>query len=189
MDPEFALLAAANAEFAERLRLVTADDWERPTPCAGWDVRALVNHVVGANRRHTMLLHGASAEAADATRSVDHLGSDPIGAFISTSAELAAAFSEEGALTRTVHHPAGDRSGADLVGMRVLDLAVRAWDLARAIGADDALPSDIVEFLLALVPRFDREWQQGGFPPAVVDAGTDASPQDRLLQHLGRRLS
>ena len=35
-----------------------------------------MNHVVGANRRYTMLLHGATADAVDATRAADHLGAD-----------------------------------------------------------------------------------------------------------------
>ena len=129
MIDEVALLSLATVEFADRLRLVSADDWDQPTPCGGWDVRALVNHVVGANRRHRMLLHAACAPAAAATRTVDHLGADPIGVFAATAAELAAAFAEQGALDRTVHHPNGDRTGADLVDMRVLDLTVHAWDL------------------------------------------------------------
>ena len=28
---------------------ITDDQWTRPTPCAEWDVRALLNHVVAGN--------------------------------------------------------------------------------------------------------------------------------------------
>jgi uncharacterized protein (TIGR03086 family) len=182
-------LSIANAAFARRLRLVTADDWERPTPCEEWDVRALVNHVIGGNHRYTMLLHGASAHAVNATRSLDHLGDDPVDSFVSSAAEVTAAFGEHGALGRNVHHPAGDRSGADLVGMRVLDVAVHGWDLARAIGADETLEPDVVEFVLALSPGFERSRQQGAFRAPVAEASPDAPPQVRLLQLLGRRPS
>ena len=180
-------LSIANAEFERRLRLVAADEWERPTPCDEWDIRALVNHVIGANHRYTMLLHGASAEAVNATRSVDHLGNDPVDSFVSSAAELTAAFGENRALARIVHHPSGDRSGADLVGMRVLDAAVHGWDLARAIGADETLEPNVVEFVLALSPEFERSRQQGVFSAPVGDASPDASPQASLLRLLGRR--
>jgi uncharacterized protein (TIGR03086 family) len=140
-------------------------------------VRALVNHVVGANRRHRMLLHGACAPAAAATRTVDHLGADPIGVFAATAAELAAAFAEQGALNRTVHHPNGDRTGADLACMRVLDLTVHAWDLARAIGAHENLQPVLVDYLLALLPKFEADWQQGrSSPPALEDTADSQWP-------------
>jgi hypothetical protein len=99
-------LRTVNAGFERRLPLVRRDDWERPTPCEEWDVRALVNHVVGANRRYVLLLKGASATEVDATRGADHLGDDPLASCLATAAELTDAFREEGALARTVHHPA-----------------------------------------------------------------------------------
>lgn len=33
--------------FAEQLRTLTDDDWDRPTACPAWDVRGMVAHVIG----------------------------------------------------------------------------------------------------------------------------------------------
>jgi uncharacterized protein (TIGR03086 family) len=90
----FDLLTRADDGFTQRLTLVRPRQWTAPTPCAAWDVQALVNHVVGANRRYTMLLGGATADEVDATRRADHLGADPVASFVTTAAELHAAFRE-----------------------------------------------------------------------------------------------
>src|SRR3954454_15233393 len=127
------LLVVANDEFARRLRLVGPDDWRVPTPCSEWDVHALVNHVVGGCVRHRMLLHGAQPHEVEATRTVDHLGADPVAAFVAAADVVVGCFQEDGALERIVHHPAGDRTGRELLSMRVLDTSVHGWDLARAI--------------------------------------------------------
>jgi hypothetical protein len=78
-----------------------------------------------------MLLHGATTDEVEATRAVDHLGDDPVASFVATAAELKEAFGEPGAMARTAYHRAGGRTGAQLLGMRVLDVAVHTWDLAR----------------------------------------------------------
>jgi uncharacterized protein (TIGR03086 family) len=180
------LLVVADDEFARRLRLVGPDDWRRPTPCAEWDVRALVNHVVGANVRYQLLLHGAPAERVEATRSVDHLGSDALASFVATADGVVACFSEDGALDRTAHHAAGERTGRELLAMRVLDAAVHAWDLARAIGSDETLDEEVVAFLLAYTADLDLGPGQRAFAPADAEVPPDASPRDRLLSRLGR---
>jgi len=178
-------LSRANTAFEQRLRLVGTDDWPRPTPCSEWDVHALVNHVIGGNRRYTMLLRGASAESVDRTRTEDHLGSDPVAAFASSAGELAAVFCEDGVLTRVAHHPIGDRTGADLLAMRVLDVTVHAWDLARALDVDDALEPDAVEFALAHTDVIELGRRHGSFvDPPGPPKGT--SSQARLLHLAGR---
>ena len=178
-------LTRANAAFLQRLGLVGPDDWQRPTPCSEWDVRALVNHVVGGNRRYTMLLRGASVASVDRTRTVDHLGADPRAAFTTTAGELAAVFREDGALDRIAHHPIGDRTGADLLAMRVLDVTVHAWDLARALGADEALDPDAVEFALAHAEVIEAGRDHGSFA-TPNGRPTGSSPQARLLHLAGR---
>ncbi len=181
------LLSRAGDGFAQRLALVRPDQWAAPTPCAEWDVRALVNHVVGANRRYTMLLHGATAGEVDATRTADHLGDDPVASFVATAAELNAAFREPGAMARTAHHPAGERTGAQLLEMRVLDVAVHTWDLARAIGADESLDPDVIAFALTLQDTFEAGRERGSFAPPPGKTPADFSAQARLLHLFGRR--
>src|SRR5262249_55344337 len=98
-------------------------------------------------------------------RAVDHLGGDPVASFAATAAELEAAFGEPGAMARTARHRAGERNGAQLLGMRVLDIAVHTWDLARAIRAGESLDSDVVAFALTLRDTFDAGRQRGAFAP------------------------
>ena len=179
-------LRRATAAFEQRLRLVGDDDWSRPTPCSEWDVRALVNHVIGGNHRYVLLLHGASAEEVGRTRSEDHLGADPLAAFTSTARDLAAAFRERGALDRIAHHPVGERTGAELLAMRVLDVTVHAWDLARALGVDDTLDPEAVDFALAHAEVIEAGRQHGSFAVPTGAAPVTTSPQVRLLHLSGR---
>ena len=176
----------ANDEFARRLRLVGPDDWSRPTPCAEWNVRALVNHVVGANVRYQLLLEGAPSEQVEATRDVDHLGDDALASFVATSDGVVACFAEDGALERVTHHAGGPRSGRELLSMRILDAAIHGWDLARAIGADETLGDDVVAFLLPYTAAIDLDSQPQAFAPLDGDVPGHASPQDQLLHRLGR---
>jgi uncharacterized protein (TIGR03086 family) len=184
-----ALLTRADDGFTQRLAFVRPHQWVAPTPCAAWDVRALVNHVVGANRRYTMLLHGATADEVDATRTADHLGDDPASSFVATAAELFAAIREPGAMARTARHPAGERTGAQLLGMRVLDIAVHTWDLARAIGADEALDPDVVAFALSQRDSFEAGRERGTFAPPPGETPAACSAQARLLHLSGRSLA
>jgi uncharacterized protein (TIGR03086 family) len=174
----------ANDEFARRLRLVRPDDWQRPTPCSAWDVRALVNHVVGGNVRYQLLLHGAPTEQVEATRTVDHLGDDALTSFVAKADAVVACFHENGALERIAHHAAGDRTGRELLSMRILDTAVHGWDLARALGADETLDDDVVAALLAYTAGLAL--RPPAFAPADADVPRNASPQDQLLHRLGR---
>jgi uncharacterized protein (TIGR03086 family) len=180
------LLLVANDEFARRLRLVGPDDWRRPTPCSEWDVRALVNHVIGANVRYQLLLSGAPTEQVEATRTVDHLGHDAVASFVTTADVVVASFHQDGALERIAHHVSGDRTGRELLSMRILDAAIHGWDLARAIGADETLDKTVVAFLLTYTAGLNLGPQQHAFALADSAGPRDASPQDQLLHRLGR---
>jgi uncharacterized protein (TIGR03086 family) len=188
MEPMEAL-ARADAEFARRIDAVTPDDLELPTPCDGWTVRGLLNHVVVGNRMSVVILEGGSREDAMALFSEDGLGDDYLVAYQDSVADSRAAFAEEGALALTVHHPMGDIPATQLLDFRIGDLTLHAWDLARAIGADEALDPELAEHLyqslLPMAPMIGSIGVFGEGPSGTV--GDDAPVQLRLLDLTGRR--
>ena len=189
MEPLDAL-ALARSEFARRLRLVTADDWQRPTPCADWTVRDLVVHVVGGDRMSAALVRGATREEATAVRRTIDLGDDAVAAFDAEADTLAAAFAGPGAFERNCPHPSGvDMPGARLLGFRIGDYTLHGWDLARAIGADEKLDEALVHAVWdALGPMSGVIGSSGVFGAGPSGQIADDAPlQQRLLDLTGRR--
>jgi uncharacterized protein (TIGR03086 family) len=186
-DEALDALDRATAGFRGHLAAVTDDDWDRPTPNPGWSVRDLVNHVVGGNRRYLILLAGAPTAEVEKLRDGDHLGGAPLAAFDRTSAAVAAAFRDPGALEQTVHHRKGDRSGDDLLTMRILEHALHGWDLATAIGADTRIGPSVIAVLLDRVSH-DLLVRSGypGEPEPAAEPDPAISPQQRLLVLTGR---
>ncbi|HKB30167.1 MAG TPA: maleylpyruvate isomerase N-terminal domain-containing protein [Streptosporangiaceae bacterium] len=68
------LLARALDATGDLVAGVRDDQWDAPTPCTGWNVRDLVNHVVGGNLAFASLLRG---QPPSRPRAADHLGGDP----------------------------------------------------------------------------------------------------------------
>src|SRR3954470_23535200 len=123
-----------------------------------------------------MLLHGAAADELAATRSVDHIGADALVSFDASAADVVAAFEEPDALERNVHHPAGDRSGLDLLWLRVGEWTIHAWDLARGIGGDEHLNPELVDSLLARLSKHGTGLETGGYFSPASAATVDESP-------------
>jgi len=181
-----ALYARAAAAFGERVRAVGADQWHLPTPCADWDVHALVNHLVYEDRWAVPLLDGQTvAEVGDQFEG-DLLGDDPQSAWDEAVAAAAAAVAGPGVATRTVHVSFGDIPGEEYVTQLVADHTIHGWDLARAIGADERLDPEIVEFVFArLSPQID-DWRAAGVFGARIDVPPGADRQTELLALTGR---
>jgi len=188
MEPLEAL-ARADAEFDRRLRAITPDDLDRVTPCDGWTVRDLVNHIVIGNRASVVLLEGGSREDGMALFGTDALGDDYLVAYEDSVADARAAFAEPGALDLTVHHAMGDIPAPQLLGFRIADLTLHAWDLARAVGADEQLDSELLEHVLeSLLPMKPFIGTIGVFGEGPSgDVGDDAPVQLRVLDLTGRR--
>lgn len=171
--------------FGRRLGLVSDARWAAATPCEEWDVHYLAAHVVGGNRFAALVLDGTSADAAlRQIISARQLGDAPVDDLLSSAAAQRERFRAEGALQQPVSHPLGDLTAERFLEMRVFDVTLHTWDLARAIGADDALDTGLVTAVLAIVEASNDGMGFG--LTSLGHVGPDAPPQDRLLDLTGR---
>ena len=77
---------------------VAADRWHAATPCADWDARGLVNHLVAGNQWAAELAAGGTIEGAGSRLDGDLLGDDPAAAYAASASAAAAVFRRPGAL-------------------------------------------------------------------------------------------
>ena len=181
------IFVRAVAEFDSKLQNVGSDDWSNETPCPGWDVRTLVNHIVDEDLWVPPLLDGKTIADVGDSISGDHLGDDPLGAWERASKGALEAARAPGAMETTTHLSFGDLPGAEYSKQVLCDHIVHAWDLARGIGADDRLDPDLVDFAYGFYEPQAEAWRAAGaFGPAVEVPG-DADAQTRLLGLVGRR--
>jgi uncharacterized protein (TIGR03086 family) len=176
----------ALAEFVDRADEIGPDQWTAPTPCTGWDVRALVNHIVNENRWTVPLLAGATLEEVGSGLDGDLLGTDPIGSLASAAAAAAAAVGEPGALSRTVHLSFGDTPAEEYAWQLLADHLIHAWDLAAAIGADTRLDPDLVVACASWFAEREPLYRQAGAIGARIPVPVHADDQERLLGAFGR---
>ncbi|MEV5408499.1 TIGR03086 family metal-binding protein [Thermopolyspora sp. NPDC052614] len=175
-------------DFGQKVHLVRSDQWDLPTPCANWDVYALVNHVVGECRWAPALLAGRTVAEVGDELDGDLLGDDPVKAFdIAAAAAVLAAY-EEGATRRVVHLTFGDVSGEEYLTELFADALIHTWDVARAVGLPERLDPELVDACAAWFAEAEASYREAGVIADRRPLPPDADPQDHLLAAWGRGL-
>jgi uncharacterized protein (TIGR03086 family) len=158
------------------------DDLARPTPCASFDVRGVLAHMVGGA---TMFAAAFRGEPADAP-ALD----DVVAEFPTAMAALRAAVASPGALERTSAGPFGDVTGGVFARFVAVDGLVHGWDIATATGQPYDPPADLV----AAADAFAREaigdgMRDGDTFAAATMAPAGASPIEELVAFTGRTVA
>ena len=164
---------------------VGADQWTASTPCTEWDVRTLVNHLVNEQRWMPPLLAGATIAEVGDRFDGDLLGDDPLAAAERAASEAMAAVPPAVAGDRIAHLSYGDEPAAEYARSVGVDLLVHSWDLAAAIGAERALPPELVAAAADWYAPREAAYRSVG----VVSQRTalsDTSRQAQLLSAFGR---
>ena len=165
---------------------MTADQLDLATPCDGWSVRELLDHVVSGNHWAAELAAGKTIADVGDRLDGDMLGADPDGAYRASAALAAAAFNAPGAMDAPCAVSYGPVPGSVYCGHRILDVTIHGWDLAKATGQDATIDPELVDAIAAIIaPQIDMLAGSGMFG-TTIGAAADADTQTRLLAQLGR---
>ncbi len=153
--------------------------FEVPTPCDQWNVRQVLEHMIGGNRR---IAGNPPAEGEDV------IGDDLAATYAASAAGAAATFAAEGGLDRTYKLSIGEVPGHFAVRARATDQLAHAWDLAKATGmSTDLSPAMYTTGLELLQQRFATSGRNPATYAAEQHAPPGACAADRFAAFAGRR--
>jgi uncharacterized protein (TIGR03086 family) len=181
-----------HADAFERIvAAVRPDQWSNQSPCADWNARDVVGHIVDM---HGYMLRPLDRRLGPAPSVAD----DPLGAVKSARADVEALLDDPEVAGAECDTPAGRMTFEQQIDQMVSDdLVLHGWDLARATGQDDRIDPDDVERLWSAIAAIPAELMEqyrtpGAFGPGVEVFGPEvivpenAPTQDRLLGLIGR---
>jgi uncharacterized protein (TIGR03086 family) len=160
--------------------------WKESTPCEGWDVRELVNHIVSGNFWAGELARGKTIEDVGDRLDGDVLGADAVEAYDQSARAASEAFRAPGALEAPCAVSYGPVSGEVYLGHRFIDVLIHGWDVAKGTGQDTKLDPELVEACWTVIePQKDLLLGSGAFG-ADHTTPPGADRQTALLMLLGR---
>ncbi len=184
LDPAEDVIAAM-ADFGRVLLQVDDEHLELETPCEGWNVEALISHVVLGDVSVPLLFTG---NPLPSTIAVDTsiLGPNPVATWRGTALAAIESWRADGAMDQIVQHPVGDHPGRVFARFRLVDVLGHTWDLAQAIGVDANLQEPLAEAALDfLFPLVNELRESMVFGPPVTPP-VDSSASVRFLALIGR---
>ncbi|WP_433204224.1 TIGR03086 family metal-binding protein [Nocardia sp. CA-107356] len=186
VDPTVTLVDRALTQMGEVIAGIRPEQAGLPTPCGGWDVHALVRHVIGQSLRNFLV--SARGEMADWAAAPEELGPDWAAQYRAAATPVLQTW-RSADLDRTVPGPGGAqaplRGRAD---QQIAELAMHAWDLARATGQDLELDPEVAEHGIAWSRNMLRPEFRGPDKAFAVEVpvAADAPAYERLAGWFGR---
>jgi uncharacterized protein (TIGR03086 family) len=176
MEPDLLdLYARASAWTGEKIARA-AGKLDATTPCDGWDMRTLLNHMLETQQYFLASGRGEDASPPSPTPPTI-ISDDPAGDFDRVRGDLLNTYGAPGVIEKT----------GPALGIAFSDMLLHGWDVARATGQDATMPPGLPEAAYQMIHgRFTDEQRKGVFKPEVPVAA-DASPQAKLLGYTGRQ--
>lgn len=187
----WAILDHAHAALRAAVRGVPDGAWDRPTPCAEWNVTQVLQHAAGDQLGYASALTGGPGPTENPFAPSGKLTESP-----QSLLEPALAAAAEAWATVDEQHPAqevrvplppGTMTATLGVGACALDAAVHAWDIAVATGQRPPPTDELARALLPVAHQIIEPLRAFAFAPPVEEkAGAATGETATLLRYLGR---
>lgn len=179
-------LAAAQQWVARLMDGVRPDQWDAPTPCSDFDVRALLQHVSSHPAKLAAIADGGNPREMADHAELDE--NDPGADYLERSTSALGAWADDEVLTRTVIAPWGEAPGGLAVGGFLMETVAHGWDLAVATGQDAEADPTLVAKAQAIADQALTDDNRGPGRPFDhrAEPAAGAGPTDRLAAFLGR---
>lgn len=164
-----------------------------PTPCSEWDVRGILNHLIGGLEFTAGCIAGDPPNIRVAEAHSSYIDEPDVAVLIEAYHTLLDGVlqsgSEPGALDGIVSTPYfGEMPVSQIFIGTTMDQFIHGWDLAKATGQDTTLDAELVEFAHGMLTSgFAEMGRQAGFIGPEIAVPEDASPQDKLIAYMGRQ--
>ena len=175
----------AAAVFGETIAALSDAEWELKISDE-WTVISTVAWVVVGDSQITQAIDsGEIVAVAEFDAAV--LGGNPVATWRGTAVAAITSLKAVGSLERVVRHPGGRFAVADLLGQRVTENLIRAWDVGRAAGRPVDIPVDLADACLDFwADHADAVLAGGVLPEQPIEPSDDADTVTRLLALTGR---
>jgi uncharacterized protein (TIGR03086 family) len=170
--------------FGNAVRQVGEDEWDSPTPCAEWNAREVVGHVIGVMRIAVTMVRGGELSGSLAPTEV----TDPVAEWERTAAEVRSEVADVD-LDAVRETALGTKPLSFSLTFPTLDLFLHGWDLSRAVGSPVEIPEDVITWIDEFLRHIPEERLRGlrVFGPAQPTP-PDADPTTRLMAFAGREV-
>ena len=165
---------------------VPADRLADPTPCAEWDVRGMLGHLVATVDRVRVIGEGGDPQTTP--RVVEGIADDGwTDALAAAEDKMSAVWADDAVLDELVTVPWGRVPGRAAVWGYIREALVHGWDLAVATGQSPEADPVTAEAALAETKRVMPAEPRGGPIPfaAPVAPRPGAGPTEQLANWCG----
>lgn len=185
------LLQRVVDETTEVVNDVSDDQLGNPSPCAGWTVRDVINHITGGATVFAISAEQGSVPDEDLGRLMgggDLLGDDPQAAWAEAAQRAMHAFEQPGVMDKIVKLPFGEMPASVALNIAIFDVLTHAVDIAQASG-QSVKDTELIETALVMGQQMiGPELRIPGVFDPEQPVADDAAPADRLLAFAGRKV-
>jgi len=189
-DDSVMLLQRVVDETTQVVNACSDEQMANPSPCVGWTVRDVLNHITGGATMFAISAEQGSVpdEMLGQLMGGDNLGDDPKGAWLVAANRAMLAFEQPGVLEKTVKLPFGEMPGGVALNIAVFDVLTHAVDIARASG-QTIDNTELIETALGFGHQMiGPELRIPGVFDPEQPIAADAPAEDRLLAFAGRKV-